>query len=70
MISQLEHIAHALYDAENDGPSWNDAPEAVKEAYRRSGYDALLMNAVLQQEGMIEPHGPLPMIDAPSPNIH
>lgn len=60
MISQVEHVARALYAAETDDDSWDDAPESVEEAFRQSGCDALMLNILLQQQGMAEPPGSMP----------
>ncbi len=44
MISQVEHVARAFYDAETDGQSWADAPEKLKEEFRLYARQAITLH--------------------------
>jgi hypothetical protein len=50
MITQVEHVARAFYDAESDGQSWDKALEAVKDGFRLYAREAITLHQQLQQQ--------------------
>jgi hypothetical protein len=58
MISQVEHVARAFYDAETDGQSWADAPDRVKEEFRQYACQAIVL---LEQYDLAETGGSMPV---------
>ena len=57
MISQVEHVARAFYDAENDEQSWDNASELTKEEFRLYARDAIAICQQLQQQRLNEAAG-------------
>jgi hypothetical protein len=43
MISQIENLAQAFYDAEGEGQSWDNEPEILKEEFRLFARNALTL---------------------------
>ncbi len=58
MISQVEHVARAFYDAETDGQSWADAPEKLKEEFRLYARQAITLH---EQRDLAEAGGSMPI---------
>jgi hypothetical protein len=54
MISQVEHVARAFYDAESDGQSWADASEKLKEEFRFYAHQAIALH---EQRRLLEADG-------------
>ncbi len=54
MISQVEHVARAFYDAETDGQSWADAPEKLQEEFRLYARQAITLH---EQHSLAEAGG-------------
>ncbi|MBM6582442.1 hypothetical protein ILT44_19740 [Microvirga sp. BT689] len=48
MISQVENVARAFYDAKDDGQSWEQAPENIKEEFRLYAREAIMLHSQLQ----------------------
>ena len=38
---QVEHIARAFYDAQEEAPDWDNEPEFLKEEFREYARDAI-----------------------------
>ena len=57
MISQVEHVARAFYDAENDGQSWDNALEIIKDEFRLYAHEAIALHDQLQQQRLNEAAG-------------
>jgi hypothetical protein len=60
MISQIEHVARAFYDAANDGQLWDNAPNTVKDEFRLYARDAIALHDQLQQRKLAETDGTSP----------
>ncbi len=45
---QVEHVARAFYDAQEEAPDWDSEPEFLKEEFRQYAQDAI---ALLEQHG-------------------
>lgn len=60
MISQVEYVARAFYDAENDEQSWDNAPDTVKDEFRLYARDAIALHEQLQQKRPAEAVGTAP----------
>jgi len=58
MISQVEHVARAFYDAETDGQSWADASEKLKEEFRLYAHQAIALH---EQRSLLEAGGSMPV---------
>ncbi len=58
MISQVEHVARAFYDAETDGQSWADAPEKLKEEFRLYARQAITLH---EQGSLAKAGGSMPI---------
>ena len=58
MISQVEHVARAFYDAETNGHSWADAPERLKEEFRQYAHQAIVLH---EQHELAETGGSMPV---------
>lgn len=58
MISQVEHVARAFYNAETDGQSWADAPESLKEEFRQYACQAIVLH---EQHDLAETGGSMPV---------
>ena len=43
MISQIENLAQAFYDAEGEGQLWHNEPEILKEEFRLFARKALTL---------------------------
>jgi hypothetical protein len=50
MISRVENVARAFFDAKNDGQSWDRAPESIKEEFRLYALEAIALHSQLQQQ--------------------
>lgn len=50
MISQVENVARAFYDAKNDAESWDQTPESIKEEFRLYAREAIALHCQLQQQ--------------------
>ena len=61
MISQVEHVARAFYDAEDDGNSWDGEPEILKQEFRLYARDAIAQYHQLQQQQAAEAGGSAPV---------
>jgi hypothetical protein len=57
MISQVEHVARAFYDAESDGQSWDKAPETVKDEFRLYAREAITLHQQLQEQKLAKIDG-------------
>ncbi|WP_153885370.1 hypothetical protein [Microvirga tunisiensis] len=42
---QVEHVARAFYDAQEEAPDWESEPEFLKEEFREYARDALALLA-------------------------
>jgi len=54
MISQVEHVARAFQDAENDGQSWDNTPNNIKDEFRLYAREAIALHEQLQQQKLVE----------------
>lgn len=54
MISQIEHVARAFYDAEGNGYSWDNEPEILKDEFRQYALTAIALCNQLQQQRQAE----------------
>jgi hypothetical protein len=54
MISQVEHVARAFYDAENDGHSWDNTPNNIKDEFRLYARAAIALHEQLQNQKLAE----------------
>ena len=43
---QVEHIARAFYDAQEEAPDWDSEPDFIKDEFRECARDAI---ALLEQ---------------------
>jgi hypothetical protein len=57
MISQVEHVARAFYDAESDGQSWDKAPEPVKDEFLLYAREAITLHQQLQEQKLAKIDG-------------
>jgi hypothetical protein len=46
LLQQVEHVARAFYNAQEEAPDWDSEPEFLKEKFRRYARDAI---ALLEQ---------------------
>ena len=40
---QVEHVARAFYDAQEETPDWSNEPEFLREEFRQYARDALAL---------------------------
>ncbi len=40
---QVEHVARAFYDAQEEAPNWNNEPEFLKDEFREYARDAIAL---------------------------
>jgi hypothetical protein len=48
LLQQVEDVARAFYDAQEEAPDWDSEPEFLKEEFRQYARDAI---ALLEQHG-------------------
>lgn len=63
MDHQVEAVARAFFDVEEDARGWDDVPEELKELFRRDARAAIALLGVSQAEASSELFSPAGAFD-------
>jgi len=62
MKNQIEHVARAFYDVQDNATAWEDASEETKELFRDDARTAIALMLEVQEQRLLESLQPLTTI--------